>query len=68
MTTPELLKGPAVAVAPPSDDPDSIGGRLPGNRFSERDTDEVITFAAAADVVVGAGAFCGDDDDGDDGD
>lgn len=44
MTTPELLKGPAVAVAPPSDDPDSIGGRLPGNRFSERDTDEVITL------------------------
>lgn len=54
MTTPELLKGPpVVAPAPARDDPDSIGGRLPGNRFRLRDTDEVITFA---DVVVVVGA------------
>lgn len=64
MTTPELLKGPppVVALLAPArdDDPDSIGGRLPGNRFRERDTDEVITFADV--VVVGAdGVFWGDD-------
>lgn len=67
MTTPELLKGPPVGALA-RDAPDNIGGRLPGNRFRERDTDEVITFADVVVVVVGAdGVFWGDDGEGDGG-